>query len=138
MFAKDFMRHFPNVGRLDRNTSVLDEPENRDQSTENRKNQGISFSSKAQAVRSPGVVAAPAEAGEAAAEFLRDGRREPGVHIFEAAVPSVAARGFVQREEPLPALARSAGARIEEQICFGGEAQERGAEDAVVPFVGVA
>src|SRR5262249_18530534 len=34
------------------------------------------------AVRSPGVVAAPAEAFEAAAEFLADGRRQPGVNVF--------------------------------------------------------
>lgn len=89
---------------------------------------------QAQAVGRPGIVAAPAEAFEAAAEFLRDGRRKPGVHVFEAALPGVAAGGFVQGEEPLPAFAWRAGARIEEQVGFRSEAEQGGAEDSGVPF----
>src|SRR5262249_1452255 len=81
------------------------------------------------AVGSPRVVAAPAEALEAAAEFSGDGRREPGVHVFQAALPGVPAGGFVQSKKPLPAFARGADTRIEKQVGFGGEAQERRAED---------
>lgn len=80
----------------------------------------VSFHVKSSAVRRPGIVAAPAEALEAAAKVLRDGRREPGVHVFQAALPGVAARGFVKGEKPLPSLARRAGAGIEEQIGLGG------------------
>jgi hypothetical protein len=63
------------------------------------------------AVGRPGVVAEPAEAREALAEFFGDGRRQPGVHVFEAALPGVALGGSVQREQPLPTLARCAGVR---------------------------
>ena len=45
------------------------------------------------------------------------------MYVFEATLPGVAAGGFVQREEPLPAFAWRAGARIEQKIRFGGEAQ---------------
>src|SRR6266849_7989216 len=81
------------------------------------------------AVGRPGVVAEPAEARDAFAEFFGDGRREPGVDIFEAALPGVTFRGGVQREEPLPAFARRASARVEEQVGFRGEAQQRRAKD---------
>jgi hypothetical protein len=71
------------------------------------------------AVRRPGVVAIPAELRDALAELPRDGRRQPGVDVFEAALPGVALRCGMQRQQPLPALARSAGFWIEEQIGFG-------------------
>ncbi len=58
------------------------------------------------------------------------------MHVFKAALPGVATGGFVQREEPLPALAGRAGAGIEKQIGFGGEAQQSGPEDAAVPCPG--
>ena len=60
------------------------------------------------------------------------------MYVFQSALPSVAARGFVQREKPLPALAWRARARVEQEVGFGGEAQERGAEDAGVPFTRLA
>ena len=44
--------------------------------------------------------------------------------VFEAALPGVAFGGGMQREEPLPAFARGAGARIEQQVGFGGKAQQ--------------
>jgi len=47
----------------------------------------------------PGVVAEPAEALNAAAKFFGDGRREPCVDVFEAALPGVLLRGGVQREQ---------------------------------------
>src|SRR5690242_3224125 len=52
--------------------------------------------------------------------------------VFEAALPGVALGGRVQREQPLPSLVWRAGARIEEQVGLGGEAQQRGAEDRAV------
>ena len=88
-------------------------------------------SSKLFAVRRPGVIAEPAEALEALAEFFRDGWRQPGVDVFEAALPGVALGGGVQREQPLPALARRAGAGIEQQVRLCGEAQQRRADDAI-------
>jgi hypothetical protein len=47
------------------------------------------------AVRRPSVVALPAQARETAAEFAGDRRRKPGVDVFQAALPSISARGFV-------------------------------------------
>src|SRR5260370_39328401 len=61
----------------------------------------------------PGVVAEPAEARDAFAEFARDGRREPGVDVFETALPGVALGVGVERADAFPTFARSAGARIE-------------------------
>ena len=78
------------------------------------------------------IVATPAEAGEAAAEFLRDWRREPGVDVFEAALLGVMLRGGVESENGVPAVARILELRIEEQVGFGGEAEDGGAEDFCV------
>ncbi len=86
------------------------------------------------AVGRPDVIAEPAETRDAFAEFFRDRRREPGVHIFEAALPGVAFGGGVQRKQPLPAFARRARARIEQQIRFRGQAQQRRAENSTVTF----
>src|ERR1700730_13366866 len=89
------------------------------------------------AIWCPGVVALPAEAREALAELGGDGRRQPCVHVFETALPGVALGGGVQREQPLPSLARRAGARIEQQAGSGGEAQKRGADTGIVLCVGL-
>jgi hypothetical protein len=78
------------------------------------------WASQSFAVRRPSVVAAPTEVRDAFAELAGDGRRQPGVDVFEAALPRVALGGGVELQEPLPALARGAGARIEEQVRFGG------------------
>ena len=78
------------------------------------------WASQSFAVRRPSVVAAPTEVRDAFAELAGDGRRQPGVDVLEAAVPGVALGGGVELQEPLPALARGAGARIEEQVRFGG------------------
>src|SRR6266581_6405805 len=86
------------------------------------------------AVGRPGVVAEPAETRDAFAEFFGDGRRQPRVHIFETALPGVAFGRGVQRKQPLPAFARSARARIEQQIRFRSQAQQRRAENSTVPF----
>src|SRR5580693_9429149 len=86
------------------------------------------------AVRRPGIIAEPAKASDALAKFFRDGRREPGVNVFEAAPPGVALGGCVQRQEPLPALARRAGLWIEQQIGFGSQPEKGGAENRAVPF----
>src|SRR6266851_2573884 len=51
------------------------------------------------------------------------------MYVFEATLPRVALRGCMQREQPLPALARRSRARIEEQIGFRGEPQQRRTED---------
>src|SRR5882762_9530303 len=90
------------------------------------------------AVRGPGIVAEPAEARDAFSEFFGDGRREPGVDVFETALPCVAFGGGVEREEPLPALAGRAGARIEQQIGFRGQSQEGRAEDFSLRRIGSA
>ena len=84
---------------------------------------------KSLAVRRPGVVAEPAETLNAFAEFLRDGRREPGVDVFQAALPGVAFGSGVERQEALPAFSRRAGARIEQEIGFCGEPQKCCAKD---------
>src|SRR5579864_9471056 len=47
------------------------------------------------AIGRPGIVALPAEAREALAKLVGDGRRQPGVHVFEAALPGVAFGGGV-------------------------------------------
>jgi len=83
----------------------------------------------------PSVVAKPAEAFEALAELFRDGRRKPGVHVFQAALPGVAFCGCVQSEQPLPAFPQRAGARIKQQIRFRGEAQQCRAKDFAARLV---
>jgi len=47
------------------------------------------------------------------------------VDVFEAALPGVAFGGGVKREQPLPAFARRAGARIEQEIGFRGQPTPR-------------
>src|SRR6266850_1092240 len=86
-------------------------------------------SSKLFAVRRPGVIAEPAEALDALAEFSRDGWRQPGVDVFEAALPGVALGCGLQREEPLPAVARRACFRIEKQVRFRRETQQNRTQD---------
>src|SRR5712664_4018805 len=86
-------------------------------------------SSKLFAVRRPGVIAEPAEALDALAEFFRDGWRQPGVDVFEAALPGVALSCGLQREEPLPAVARRACFRVEKQVGFRREAQQNRTQD---------
>src|SRR6266404_5342168 len=81
------------------------------------------------AVGCPGVVAAPAETLEALAELFSDGRRQPRVNVFEAAMPGVAFGCGLQCEEPLPAVARRACFRIEEQVSFRREAQQNRTQD---------
>ena len=49
--------------------------------------------------------------------------------VLEATLPGVAFSGGVEREEPLPAIAGSAGARIEQEIGFGGQPQQDRAEN---------
>jgi hypothetical protein len=65
------------------------------------------------AIRRPGVVAEPAKARQALAKSFADRWGQPGVDVFEAAPPGIAFCSGVQGEEPLPALARRAGARVE-------------------------
>jgi hypothetical protein len=89
----------------------------------------VSWRSQSFAIRRPGVVAIPAELRDAFAELARDGRRQPCVNVFEATLPAVALGGGVQLEQPLPALARCAGFRIEEQVRFRRQTQQRGADD---------
>src|SRR6266850_668048 len=89
-------------------------------------------SSKLFAVRRPGVVAEPAEALEALAEFLGDGRRQPGVDVFEAALPGVAFRCGLHREEPLPTISRRSCFRIEEQVRFRGQPQQNRTQDLLL------
>ena len=74
----------------------------------------------------------PAEAREALAEFFGDGRRQPGVDVFEAALPGLAFGGGVQVEQPLPTLARRAGAGIEEQVGFGRQPEQGSATNRIV------
>src|SRR5579883_1375222 len=85
-----------------------------------------SLGGKLFAVRRPGVVADPAEAFQAAPKGARDSRRQPGVDVLESADRGIAARGFMKREKRLPALARTAHSRIEQEIRLGGEAKQRG------------
>ena len=72
----------------------------------------------------------PAEAGEAASEGAGYARREKCLDVVEAARGGGTAGGFVKRQEALPALARRSGRRIVQQVCFGGETQEDGHQDA--------
>jgi hypothetical protein len=73
----------------------------------------------------PGVVR-PAEAGQAAAEGAGYSRREKCLNVVEASGGGGALRGFVEREESLPALTGRAGGGIVKQIGFCGEAQQDG------------
>ena len=77
----------------------------------------------------PGVVAEPAELRESFAEFCGDGRREPGVDVIETARVGFAFGGGVEMKQRVPAFTRCAGVRIEQKICFGGEAQQGSADD---------
>src|SRR6266850_8080297 len=86
-------------------------------------------SSKLFAVRRPGVIAEPAEALDALAEFFRDGWRQPGVDVFEAALPGVALGCGLQRENPSPAVARRACFPIEEQVRFRRQPQQNRTQD---------
>src|SRR6266446_4806910 len=94
-------------------------------------------SSKFLAVRRPGVVAEPAEALDALAEFLYDGRRQPGVHVLETAMPGVAFGCGLQRKEPLPAVARCACFRVEKQVRFRREAQQNRTQDLFLRSAGL-
>src|SRR5579859_3572216 len=80
-------------------------------------------------VRRPGVVADPAEFCKAAAEFFRDGGREPRMDIFEPAPPGIASCGFMQGKQSLPAFAGRAAIRVEQQVRFRGKAKQRCAAD---------
>ena len=73
---------------------------------------------------------APAEAPEAAPEGAGDARRKKSLHVVEAARGGARSRGFVQREESLPAQARGAGGRIVQQVGFGGQPQQNRHRDA--------
>ena len=72
----------------------------------------------------------PAQAGQAAAEGARHSRREKCLDVVEASGGGAVPRGFVEREESLPALAGSAGGGIVQQIGFGREAQKDGHRNA--------
>ena len=56
--------------------------------------------------------------------------REESLHVVEASRGGVASRGFVKREESLPALARRARGGIVQQIRFRREALQDGHRDA--------
>jgi len=77
----------------------------------------------------PGVVR-PAEAGQAAAEGAGYARREKCLNVVEAPGGGAALRGFVEREESLPALMGCAGGGIVQQVGFRREAQQDGHRDA--------
>jgi len=68
----------------------------------------------------------PALTRETAAEGARDSRWEKGLDVVETSCGGAVARGFVESEETLPALAGRAGGRVVQQVRFGGEAQEDG------------
>ena len=51
------------------------------------------------------------------------------MNVFESALPRVAFGCSVRREQRVPTNAWSAVARVEQQIRFGGKAEERSAED---------
>ena len=72
----------------------------------------------------------PAEAGQAAAEGAGYARREKCLNVVEASGGGAALRGFVEREESLPALTGRAGGGIVQQIRFCGEAQQDGHRNA--------
>jgi hypothetical protein len=95
------------------------------------------------AIRRPGIVADPAEGFEAAAESPGDGRREPGVRVFEAAREQILLGGAMQREQasvafarllfgriflrrlPFPVAVLRARSRVHQQIQLAGEPRER-------------
>ena len=81
------------------------------------------------AVRCPRIVAEPADALDAFAEFLGDWRREPRVYVFQTAAPGIALGCRVQGKQRLPAIPWRARARIEQQVCFCRQPQECGTEN---------
>ena len=69
-------------------------------------------------------IVRPAEAGQTAAEGARHSRGEKCLNVVEASRGGTVARGFVEREESLPALTGSAGGRIVQQVGFCRETQQ--------------
>jgi len=77
------------------------------------------------AIRRPRVVANPAQSCKAAAEFLGDRRRQPGVRIVQTARDEIAFADAVQREQPRVTFARIPFPRRNQQIHFASQPRQR-------------
>src|SRR5579871_5298300 len=68
----------------------------------------------------------PAEARQPASEGARDSRRQECLNIVQPTRGGAVARGVMQRQKSLPAMARRAGGGIVQQVRFGRQAQQDG------------